>query len=363
MYRPLGLCLLIVAIVPSIAASISVTDYTCLLAFPPAELCRQPEDAIPFLVFACAGVALCFWIGFARLYRSIKSSSPRASDFRRGRLSPLLTSLLFLAMSWIFAWTRLPQLERWQGQSFIPLWFSFCAALNTFSLWRSGDCIARKAPVRYGLLFPLSAGFWWVFEYLNRFVQNWEYQLPVQYSAGEYFFWATLSFSTVLPALAGCSEALAVSLPRRTGWSTFPPLRQIQTKKFGYCALALGSMLLFLTPMYPGVLFPALWLAPPLVLHGTMLLVTQVTTFPEIARGDWTRLSHWMAAGAICGLCWETWNYYSLAKWVYHIPYLAGLYLFEMPFVGYLGYLPFGVLCAQVVAIVFPELLRAEPEQ
>jgi len=35
-------------------------------------------------------------------------------------------------------------------------------------------------------------------------------------------------------------------------------------------------------------------------------------------------------------------------KWVYDIPYVDALRLFEMPILGYAGYLPFGVLCAQV---------------
>ena len=48
-------------------------------------------------------------------------------------------------------------------------------------------------------LFVVSAVFWWFFEYLNRFVQNW-YYVGGEFNAGEYFLYATLPFSTVLPA-------------------------------------------------------------------------------------------------------------------------------------------------------------------
>jgi hypothetical protein len=33
---------------------------------------------------------------------------------------------------------------------------------------------------------------------------------------------------------------------------------------------------------------------------------------------------------------------------VYDIPYVDALHVFEMPILGYAGYLPFGILCAQV---------------
>jgi len=51
-------------------------------------------------------------------------------------------------------------------------------------------------------------------------------------------------------------------------------------------------------------------------------------------------------AALICGLLWELWNFGSLAKWHYSIPYVQRYYLFEMPLLGYAGYLPFGIACA-----------------
>ena len=62
---------------------------------------------------------------------------------------------------------------------------------------------------RYFLsLFLLSAGFWWSFEYLNRFVHNWYYVGAGNFPAGEYILLATLPFSTVLPAVLGTAEWL-----------------------------------------------------------------------------------------------------------------------------------------------------------
>jgi len=36
-------------------------------------------------------------------------------------------------------------------------------------------------------------------------------------------------------------------------------------------------------------------------------------------------------------------NYLSYPKWVYHVPFVDFLHIFEMPLIGYLGYLPFSL--------------------
>ena len=47
-------------------------------------------------------------------------------------------------------------------------------------------------------------------------------------------------------------------------------------------------------------------------------------------------------AGLFCGFFWELWNAHSLARWEYTIPWVDRFHLFEMPLLGYAGYLPFG---------------------
>jgi hypothetical protein len=44
----------------------------------------------------------------------------------------------------------------------------------------------------------------------------------------------------------------------------------------------------------------------------------------------------------LCGFFWELWNLYAYPKWIYDIPYLEVLHVFEMPLAGYGGYIPFG---------------------
>jgi hypothetical protein len=46
-----------------------------------------------------------------------------------------------------------------------------------------------------------------------------------------------------------------------------------------------------------------------------------------------------------------------LAKWVYAVPYVQRFHVWEMPLVGFAGYLPFGVECAAVTAWISPFLV------
>jgi hypothetical protein len=50
------------------------------------------------------------------------------------------------------------------------------------------------------------------------------------------------------------------------------------------------------------------------------------------------------------------WNSGSLAHWEYGIPFTHRFQLFEMPLLGYAGYLPFGLECVAVVQLFFPAL-------
>jgi len=43
------------------------------------------------------------------------------------------------------------------------------------------------------------------------------------------------------------------------------------------------------------------------------------------------------------------WNWPSAAKWIYTVPYVDRWHVFEMPLLGYAGYLGFGLECAVVV--------------
>jgi len=66
------------------------------------------------------------------------------------------------------------------------------------------------------------------------------------------------------------------------------------------------------------------------------------STLAHIVGKDW-RFVVLPLAGLCCGFFWEMWNYYALPKWYYTVPYVGFWKIFEMPLLGYTGYLPFAV--------------------
>jgi hypothetical protein len=253
---------------------------------------------------------------------------------------------------WILAWTRQGWFAPYQSYTFTPLWLGYIVAINALTWRRTGRCLLTHETAYLLKLFPLSAAFWWFFEFLNRFVQNWWYVPGAEFTPLQYFVAATLPFSTVLPAVLSTEEWLA-AYPRCTaGLDRFVPLRIPRPRRVAGIVLVLSGTGLFLIGRFPDQLFPLLWIAPLTLLVAGRTWAGGTACFPEAAGGDWRRIVRFALAALICGFFWEMWNVHSLAKWIYSVPYVDRFPLFEMPALGYAGYLPFGLECA-VIARLF----------
>jgi hypothetical protein len=64
----------------------------------------------------------------------------------------------------------------------------------------------------------------------------------------------------------------------------------------------------------------------------------------------------------ICGFFWEMWNYYSYPKWIYHTPGAQFLHVFEMPLLGYGGYVPFALELYALKNFLWPRSPRLQFE-
>jgi hypothetical protein len=66
---------------------------------------------------------------------------------------------------------------------------------------------------------------------------------------------------------------------------------------------------------------------------------------------------------------WEFWNYWALAKWVYDLPFLGSwqhVKYFEMPMIGLIGFIPFGIECWimwQLMRIPLDGLVEPLPDE
>jgi len=351
-------------VVPPVGAWLAGRPVEPLLRFPP--LLAIPVEYPRFSWIACAliaGAALAVAQPWIKRRRALLPARREIEPHHPPNVGPSSSARPrfawwgWLAIAWTLAWwwlawTREPWFAWAQRYTFAPLWLGFILTVNALACQRGGTCLMRRAPGKWLALFVASAAFWWVFEWLNRFVRNWHYLAVKDVGALEYAVHATVCFSTVLPAVTGMRELLG-TLPRFESWlGAGPRWSWMSWRPAGAILVVAGIAGLGLTGAQPLYFYPAVWAAPLLIGVGWCGLGRIRGWWPEIVLGDWRNVGCWAFAAVICGFFWELWNVYSLAKWVYTVPFVQRWQVFEMPLLGYTGYLPFGLECGLVAAWV-----------
>ena len=295
-----------------------------------------------------AGALALYWVAIANARR--RAAAPPQGRFPWwGWLG-----LGLIGASWFFAWHDGSVPPEWRRHVFTPLWLGYILVMNGLAFRHTGWAPLTHRTGWFLALFPVSGGFWWLFEHLNQFVGTWYYSGIEASGDGDYFIQTTLPFSTVIPAVASTWVWLR----------HFPRLHTMRLPAIGghgalaWFALSGGLLALVCIGIWPDTLFPVLWLAPLLILCALQQLLLGETLFTSLQHGDWRPLLQPALAALICGLLWELWNFGSLAKWHYSIPYVQRYYLFEMPLLGYAGYLPFGIACALAMDLVARSIER-----
>lgn len=323
----------------------------------PAYISRPPIPTHPgfrsfsWLAFAPLAVVIVGVLSpfIFRVMKYSPSSHPPSTSAGAGRLPWWgWGAVAWTVIAWVLAWNRFSWFDTWQPHTFLFLWFGYPVVINALTYARSGRCLLLHHRAQFFLLFPLSVGFWWMFEYLNQFVNNWHYVNLIETDPLERVLLSSLAFSTVLPAVVSTREFLA-TIPRLSEpfrrWHQLPHLDSAKT---GWMLLGGAGLGLTLIGVWPTVLFPFLWIAPLGLLWGIPLIRQDPTLLRSLAEGDWRPVIHSSVAAATCGFWWELWNAGSLVHWKYTIPYVHGYTVFQMPILGYAGYLPFGLVCLAV---------------
>ena len=213
--------------------------------------------------------------------------------------------------------------------------------MDALVVTRRNESLLTRMRWRYVQLFAISSIFWWTFELLNIPVQNWHYRMDQPYTPLAYFLIASLNFSTVLPAVLEIAEFLSsfeLWRPRLSASKVGPRLPLWLT----WMLIASGIACFVLPWLFPHYCFVLIWLSVALLLDPINNFFGRKSAFAHIAVGDW----HFFVlplAGLCCGFFWDMWNYLALPKWYYTIPYVGFFKIFEMPILGYTGYLPFAL--------------------
>jgi len=243
-----------------------------------------------------------------------------------------------IILFWILNWMLTGSRTHW---GFFPLWLGYCLAIDGLVFRRTGTSLLTRSPRKYIGLFTVSAPVWWIFELLNLRTQNWTYVGAEIFSSPQYVFWTTVSFTTVIPAVFGSAEFFASFdfIQRLTKSGLVIGTGKRTTSIF----FILGWLMLALMLIWPKIFFPFIWLSLYFILEPINIWLGNRSLADWTKKGDWrTVISLWLGV-LLTAFFWEMWNYYSYPKWIYHVSWGDWLHIFEMPLLGYGGYLPFAL--------------------
>jgi hypothetical protein len=247
----------------------------------------------------------------------------------------LALGLGLVAFFWFASWTHLGALGEY---AFFPLWLGYILTVDALVAIRKGTSLLTRAPREFLALFALSAPVWWIFEFHNYFLLNWHYLGARDLSFWEMLLIGTLDFSTVMPAVFETRELIGTGAWVER-WHARAPLRVTRRGLWVtlYVAVCLFAGVLFL----PRYFFPFTWIWLFLFVDALNFLRGRASLIEQASRGDWRNIVTLALAGLVCGFFWEMWNIFAMPKWYYTVPFVNFAHIFEMPLLGYGGYIPF----------------------
>jgi hypothetical protein len=242
-----------------------------------------------------------------------------------------------VAIFWPLNWFIEGPRSHW---AFFFLWTGYCLVVDGLVYLRTGTSLLTRSWQQYLRLFLISAPAWWLFEALNWRVQNWVYIGKNFLGNWEFAILSTVAFSTVMPAVFGTVELVGSARffqkPRQG-----PVIKPTRRTTLGF--FLAGWVMLILLLAWPKIFFPFMWLSIYFILEPLNIWLGNRNLVEGTHTGDWRPILALWGGVLVTGFFWEFWNFWSYPKWVYSVPYLDFLHIFEMPLLGYGGYLPFAL--------------------
>lgn len=228
-------------------------------------------------------------------------------------------------------------------------WTGYILFTDGFVWSRRGSSWLTAARSEFVFLALMSVPLWLVFEFYNWFIENWHYiNLPTNAFLRNFGYgW---SFATIWPAIFETSELVA-SFRARQGQATGERAVQHARAASHLSSWSLASVIAGCGMLIWPLVWPSSYLAVPVWL-GFIFLLDPLNARSggesltlDYRDGARARTINLLAGGLLCGLLWEFWNYWARTKWIYAVPIMPNLRLFEMPLPGYLGFPAFALEC------------------
>lgn len=206
-------------------------------------------------------------------------------------------------------------------------WWGILTLIDEWNFRRRGLSLWRGHAARFAFVtLPLSVVFWLFFEMLNLGSPQWRYRGGLPNLSAQVLF-GFVSFGTVIPIM--------IEIYWVIGGEFRLPRAAANTLKRHSGILALIGVALTLLPYFNHEFWlnQGMWIAPALLL---LRLAPLPVGSPSAAR-----LALNVAAnGIVAGLMWESLNWFSPTHWEYLI-LQSWPHLFQMPWIGYIGFIPF----------------------
>lgn len=253
-------------------------------------------------------------------------------------------------------------------------WTGLILILDALLYWaHKNSLIVSGAIVPVALISVVS---WWMFEWFNIFLSNWHYVHLVESIRLRYFGYIW-SFATIVPGVL-LAYGIVDTLLRSCAWRPLPVSRRLLVVSFLLGLLFLAIPIIPFSMYYAGraadpKLFVFLqwsantflseytaafvWIGFVLLLEPVNYLMGNPSLLRSLSNGNYKPLASLTLAGVLCGYLWEFWNYWAHTKWFYTVPIFGHIKLFEMPVLGYLGFVPFAWELYAMVALIYPKAI------
>jgi len=256
--------------------------------------------------------------------------------------------VVLVAVCWPLNWTPLGMRTAYL---FFPLWLGYILLVDALVWRRVGNSLWSHSRKDFVLLFLISAPVWWLFELINLRTGNWEYVGRELFNPFLFNLLCTISFSIVIPAVFETAD-----LMRSFGWvgrcASGPRIPATRALFVGLFLIGLAMLSAML--VWPKIFYPFAWTSLVLIFEPINYWKDRPHFLKELRVGDWRIVISLSLGALVCGFFWEMWNSFSFPKWVYHIPGLAFFRIFEMPLLGYGGYIPFALELYALKNFIWP---------
>ncbi|MFQ5850989.1 MAG: hypothetical protein ACE5JU_10425 [Candidatus Binatia bacterium] len=226
----------------------------------------------------------------------------------------------------------------WSQYVFPIFWYGYILVLDSLNYRLRGTSLLSQRQCEFLLMLPVSAFYWYIFEWYNLVVENWVY-LNTPDEKWITFAMKILSFATVIPAIYETRDLLDTLLRTEKDLR----VRSLVPSNWRGPSVLLGLLLSALPFLLPKLFFWSVWLGLFFLIDPVNDRLGRSSILSDWHSGNLRRTTLFLLAGYVCGFFWEFWNYWAYTKWIYTVPIPEMPHIFEMPILGFLGFGPFGL--------------------